>query len=313
VDGSRTDIQNHKLARAEHSKSPQLEEKNNMAHISYSQLSLYNECPKHWQLNYINKVSVFRPSIHLVFGSAMHTTLQTYLDTMYNSTIKNADSLDLPNILYESLGEEFLKSKAEHDKNPCTKSELKEFYQDGLNIIDFFKKHRNKYFSKNWELLGCEIPLDVELKNGIRFIGYMDVVLRHIPTNRIKIIDIKTSSWGWNKYQKADKNKTSQLLLYKQFFSEQENYKLDNIDIEYFIVKRKLYPNADFPQKKIQTFAPAHGKVSMNRVTNSLHNFLNNGFDENSEFKVNQIATPSKSSCKWCEFNQTEYCDKGVR
>jgi len=136
VDGSRTDIQNHKLARAEHSKSPQLEEKNNMAHISYSQLSLYNECPKHWQLNYINKVSVFRPSIHLVFGSAMHTTLQTYLDTMYNSTIKNADSLDLPNILYESLGEEFLKSKAEHDKNPCTKSELKEFYVE----VDFLHK-----------------------------------------------------------------------------------------------------------------------------------------------------------------------------
>ena len=52
----------------------------------------------------------------------------------------------------------------------------------------------------------------------------MDVVLKHIPTNRIKIIDIKTSSWGWNKYQKANKNKTSQLLLYKQFFSKQENH-----------------------------------------------------------------------------------------
>ncbi len=285
-----------------------------MKKISYSQLSLYNECPYHWKLRYIDNIRTMESNIYLIFGSAMHTTLQIYLDKMYDESIKSADELNLEKILQEELITEFKKAKENDKKDPCTRNEINEFFDDGLGIIKWFKKRRSSYFKKqNWELLGCEIPLDVELKNGIRFIGYMDVVLRHIPTNRIKIIDIKTSSWGWNKYQKANKNKTSQLLLYKQFFSEQENYKLDNIDIEYFIVKRKLYPNADFPQKKIQTFAPAHGKVSMNRVTNSLHNFLNNGFDKNSEFKVNQIATPSKSSCKWCEFNQTEYCDKGIR
>jgi len=285
-----------------------------MKKISYSQLSLYNECPHHWKLRYIDKIRTMESSIHLIFGSAMHTTLQIYLDKMYRESIKNANELNLGKILQEELIKEFKGAKEKDKKDPCTKNEINEFFDDGLSIIEWFKKRRNSYFKKqNWELLGCEVPLDVELKNGIRFIGYMDVVLKHIPTNRIKIIDIKTSSWGWNKYQKANKNKTSQLLLYKQFFSKQENYKLDNIDVEYFIVKRKLYPNTDFPQKKIQTFTPAHGKVSMNRVTNSLHNFLNNGFDKNSEFKVNQIATPSKSSCKWCEFNQTEYCDKGVR
>ena len=55
--GLRTDIQNHKRAQAEQSRNPQVEEKNKMAHISYSQLSLYNECPKHWQLKYIDKVT----------------------------------------------------------------------------------------------------------------------------------------------------------------------------------------------------------------------------------------------------------------
>jgi len=285
-----------------------------MKKISYSQLSLYNECPHHWKLRYIDKIRTMESSIHLIFGSAMHTTLQIYLDKMYRESIKNANELNLGKILQEELIKEFKGAKEKDKKDPCTKNEINEFFDDGLSIIEWFKKRRNSYFKKqNWELLGCEVPLDVELKNGIRFIGYMDVVLKHIPTNRIKIIDIKTSSWGWNKYQKANKNKTSQLLLYKQFFSKQENYKLDNIDVEYFIVKRKLYPNTDFPQKKIQTFTPAHGKVSLNKVTNSLHNFLDNAFDENSEFKVNQIATPSKSSCKWCEFNQTEYCDKGVR
>ena len=81
-------------------------ENKKMSHISYSQLSLYNECPKHWQLNYIDKVSIFEPSIHLIFGSAMHTTLQTYLKTMYRDTIRKADSLDLYKLLQSNLSEE---------------------------------------------------------------------------------------------------------------------------------------------------------------------------------------------------------------
>ena len=44
---------------------------------------------------------------------------------------------------------------------------------------------------------------------------------------------------GWNKYQKMDKNKTDQLLLYKQFYGAENDISLDKIDVEYFIVKRK--------------------------------------------------------------------------
>ena len=39
---------------------------------------------------------------------------------------------------------------------------------------------------------------------------------------------------------KADKNKTNQLLLYKQFYSKQYNFPLDKIDVEFFIVKRNV-------------------------------------------------------------------------
>ena len=50
------------------------------------------------------------------------------------------------------------------------------------------------------------------------------------------------------------KNKSNQLLLYKQFYSKQFNFPIDKIDVEFFIVKRKLYENMDFPQRRIQTF-----------------------------------------------------------
>ena len=107
---------------------------------------------------------------------------------------------------------------------------------------------------------------------------------------------------------KADKNKTQQLLLYKQFYSKQYGTPIENIDVEYFIVKRKLWENTDFPQKRVQKFVPASGKPSMNKVNNRLNIFLNEAFTEDGERKNDMVATPSKKACKWCEFKGTEYC-----
>ena len=117
------------------------------------------------------------------------------------------------------------------------------------------------------------------------------------------IIDIKTSTRGWNKWMKADKNKTQQLLLYKQFYSKQYNHPIDKIEVEYFIVKRKLWEDAMFPQKRVQKFSPASGTVSMNKVAKRLDTFLDLAFDEKGErISENIIATPSKKACRWCEF-----------
>jgi len=285
-----------------------------MNRISYSQLSMYNECPLRWKLNYVDDLSIRESNIHLIFGTAMHTVLQTYLEVMYNDSAKNADMLNLEEMLRDEMILRFHQDSAEEGgKPPCTKEQIKEFFQDGIDIIDFIKKKRNQYFQKrNYELIGCEVPIEVMLDKGIKMVGYLDVVLKHKPTDIITIIDIKTSTRGWNKWMKADKNKTQQLLLYKNFYSKQYNHPMDKIDIEYFIVKRKLWENLDFPQKRVQKFVPASGKPSMNKVMGGLDLFLENAFTNNGEHKTDMIATPSKKSCRFCEFNQTEYCDKGV-
>ena len=72
-------------------------------------------------------------------------------------------------------------------------------------------------------------------------VGYLDIVILDEITNTLKIYDIKTSTRGWNKWMKKDENKTQQLLLYKQFYSKQYNHPIDKIEVEYFIVKRKLW------------------------------------------------------------------------
>ena len=68
-----------------------------------------------------------------------------------------------------------------------------------------------------------------------------------------------------------------------------------------------------FPQKRVQKFSPASGTVSMNKVAKRLDSFLDGAFTESGEHKNDQIATPSKKSCRFCEFNQTQYCNQGVR
>ena len=284
--------------------------------ISYSQFSQWDKCPYMWKLNYVDRLSVFTDSIHTMFGTSMHEVLQEYLKVMYTQSIVEANKLMLEEQLEDRMKKNFLEIVKKNGGDEfCTKDQMVEFYEDGLKILDYFKKKRNQYFSKRgYELIGIETALDYGLPRNIKFRGYIDLIIKDTVRNRIKIIDIKTSTHGWNKYQKADKNKTDQLLLYKQFYSKQHDVPMDRIEVEYFIVKRKLWENTDFPQKRVQKFVPASGKPSMNKVAKRLDLFLETAFTDEGKHKTDKIfALPSKKACRWCEFNGTEYCSEGVR
>ena len=287
--------------------------------ISYSQFSQWDKCPYMWKLNYVDRLSVFTDNIHTLFGTSMHEVLQEYLRVMYTKSIKEADQLYLDEQLEDRLKKNFLEIVKKNGGDEfCTKDQMVEFYEDGLKILDYFKKKRNMYFSKRgYELIGIETALDYGLPKNIKFRGYIDLIIKDTVRNRIKIIDIKTSTMGWNKYQKADKNKTDQLLLYKQFYSKQHDVPMDRIEVEYFIVKRKLYENMDFPQKRIQTFTPANGKPSINKVIRRLELFMDDCFTDDGEYRDDHTYNklPSKKNCRWCDFrDKPELCDKnGVK
>ena len=287
-----------------------------MNRISYSQYNQWVTCPYKWKLNYIDKLSVWTDSIHTLFGTSMHEVLQTYLTVMYNDTIKVADALPMEKMLLHRMTTNYTQIMEKNGGEVfCEQSDMEEFYNHGLLILDWFKKKRNMYFSKKgYELVGIEVPVDYDLPNKIKFIGYIDVIIYDSVRDRYKIIDIKTSTMGWNKYMKADKTKTDQLLLYKHFYGAQHDISVDKIDVEYFIVKRKLYEKVDFPQRRVQTFSPASGKPSINKLMNNLNQFLTESFvDGEYNLEHNYIKQPSKKNCRWCEFNQTEHCDVGVK
>ena len=285
--------------------------------ISYSQLSIFSKCPFQWGLKYRDGYKVFEPSIHAVFGSALHTTLQEYLTILYEESKAAADRTYLEILLKNSLREEYLKFyKKNKNIHFSNSAELGEFYEDGMEIINYIRKKSGAYFSKRgWYLVGCEMPIVIKPMRGLSnvlFGGFIDVVFYHEPTNTIKILDIKTSTRGWGDKDKKDDVKTSQLILYKKFFAEQYNFPIDNIEVEYFITRRKVYEEGDFPQKRIQEFKPAAGKVKINKSTQLLESFLLEVFNSDGTFKINELEKkPSKENCRFCPYNNNQdLCNK---
>ena len=281
--------------------------------VSYSQASMYWQCPKKWALNYRDGHKVVEQSIHMTFGTALHETLQMYLDVMYNESGAAADRLDLEDDFENRLRDEYKKAykknKETHFTDPGT---LQEFYSDGIEIINYLKKNRGKYFSKRgWWLVGCEVPIVLAPNprlSRVKYMGFLDVVLYHEGTNKFTIIDIKTSTRGWNANAKKDKSKQYQLVLYKKFFAEQYNIPIDDIEIEFFIVKRKLYESEDFVIKRVQQFKPPSGKTSVNKATKMLNEFLDNCFTKEG-FSEKEMPETKNDKCKWCPFFKTHLCN----
>ena len=277
--------------------------------ISYSQWSMYERCPLSWKLAYIDGLAPFQASIDTTFGTAFHETFQHFLTVMYTESVKKAENLDFRSILQNKLREEYVKCVTEmggeHFSNPL---QLAEYLEDGVAILEWFKKRRSAYFSsKGWELVGIELDLCVQASDAnpsVYWYGFIDVIMRHVPTNRIVLFDIKTSRQGWNKYQKADSLKAAQLVAYKNYFSKQFNVPKENIDVEFFIVKRKMIEDSMFPQKRIQNFRPSSGTVTQKKVQRQIESFVEQCFDQegnkNADAKYLAISGKGDKNCKYC-------------
>lgn len=286
--------------------------------ISYSQFSTFITCPKKWQLRYRDGNYQSEASINMTFGTAIHETIQKYLTTMYEVSTAEADRMDLEQFFHDKFIETYKKdyesNNNTHFSNP---DEIREFHEDGLMILNFLKKRKGEYFSKRgWHLVGCEIPILIHPHERLRnviFKGFIDLVMYCENTNKFVIYDIKTSTSGWKDYQKKDETKIAQILFYKYYFSKQFKVPIDDIEVEFFILKRKLPENNQFYLKPIQQFVPASGKSKITKSMKMIEDFIEQCFDEQGMKNQQYEAKPSKYGCLYCPFkNNKELCDKGI-
>lgn len=280
--------------------------------VSYSQYSIYKQCPHRWYLDYVKKLQPFKPSIHLIFGTAFHETLQNYLKVMYEQSATAADKIHLPTYFKTKLIELYKQnSTVSHFSTP---EELNEFYEDAVAILEFVKKKRGLFFSKkNCELVGIEIPITGPIVEGIENVkmkGFIDLVVYHKDLDKYVIYDIKTSTRGWSDYEKKDQTKINQILLYKRFFSVLRDVPEDKIDVQFFIVRRKINENLEFAPKRVQEFIPANGTKKVKDAFEDLQNFVKDVFTSDGEYQE-KTYIKNIDKCKFCPYlDKPDLCDR---
>ena len=257
-------------------------------HISYSSLSTYNKCPKLWELQYLRGEVPFKQNIYTCFGTAMHETIQEWLTVMYHDKVKAANDMNKHQLLYSNMIKAYKQGKAQNGhEHFSNQDELTKFWIDGKHILDFLQKKRGGYFStRNMMLAGVETLLYQEIKPGVVFKGLVDLVFYHPNTDRWTIMDIKTSTSGWRDAQKKNPNLTAQVILYREFFAKQFGIDKEKIDVEFFIVKRRVPAEAEFAsmQKRVQEFRPNAGPRKTKQIITSMNKFIDEVIDENGEY-----------------------------
>ena len=273
-------------------------------HISYSSISTYNKCPKKWEKQYLRNEIPFTQNIYTCFGTAMHETIQEWLYVLYHHKVKDAMEMDLDMLLYNNMVKSYKTGLAMNKEHFSSIDELNQFYLDGKHILDFLKKKRNAYFTtKNNMLAGVETLLYQPLRPGVMFKGLIDLVFYNKTLDEWTIIDIKTSTSGWRDNQKKNPNLTAQVILYKEFFAKQFGIDKDKINVEYFIVKRRVPAEADFAimQRRVQEFRPNAGPRKTKQVLTQMNKMISETVDGNGKFidKEYQCNSPL-GKCSEC-------------
>ena len=283
--------------------------------ISYSQMSTYRSCPHKWSLQYKDGHRNNDPNIYFTFGTSMHEIIQDWLTTLYEESATKADEMDLEELFRENFinlyKKEYKKFNNTHYSSP---EQLREFFEDGVAILDFIKKKRSTYFSKRgWHLAGIELPIVMNVGTNLLYKGYIDMVLYHEPTNKFYIYDIKTSTSGWGNKAKRDEAKQMQLVLYKKFFNEQHGIPLENIEVEFFIVRRKVWENSEYPIHRVQLHKPAAGRNKLSKADRMIKEFIDECFTPKGKYQEKKHNKIVSSMCKWCAFNDNkELCNKNT-
>jgi len=288
---------------------------------------MYKSCPHKWYLQYVKKLRDDKPNMHFVFGTAMHEAIQHYLQTMYDTSASKADNIDIRKYFKERMSDEYSKYKKKNkDRHFSTPEQMNEFFQDGVAILEWFKKHkrgRKAFFSpRQSELVGIEIPLilqPIKERPNIKYMGYVDLVVKDKSSGEYIIYDIKTSTKGWSKWEKGDITKSQQLLLYKNYYSELFKVPKDKIRVEFFIVKRKVL---DFDDDKlqsphqayrIQSFKPTDNPKRLREANEDFVNFIRECYTADGQPIDKEFPKCPTKLCDWCEFGKNrELCGEGL-
>ncbi len=200
-------------------------------HISFSEFSLFNQCGHRHLLEKYLGIFQQPPSIHLYFGNAIHSAIE--------SALKNKLNIDSILSLFKFT---FAKDMMDNMKDtPEFKNEFENFLEQGEQILITLELYK---IFEDYEIIAIEEALYENLHLNYYFKGFIDLVVRHKITKRYKIIDWKTSGTDWDvKKKKSDEIFLAQMRFYKFFWGKKNNVALKDIDCGYVVLNRLTNKN----------------------------------------------------------------------
>lgn len=250
------------------------------SHVSYSELSNWQACSYRHKLRYVDGIDLFKPSVYVDFGTAIHSACENYLKTRVMNT----------KIATEIIEKEW-EAKGFYDKNKW------------LMIAEGILKDIPAFFDKTfpgWEYVSAEESLfeDIKQHEGISFKGFIDGVIKTKDSkgkDKWWILDYKTCSWGWHRKKKQDFMVAAQLIFYKNYWAEKRNIPVKDIRCGFVLLKRDGKNG-----RRCELFPISVGPKTTKRALKIVDNML---------MSVRRgTAIKNRNSCKWCDYYQTEHC-----
>jgi DNA helicase-2/ATP-dependent DNA helicase PcrA len=184
--------------------------------FSYSQLNIYETCPRKYEYAYVLKVPQ-KPSAALSFGITIHNTLRDFYTLVKRSQTGLVGITDIPE--KEDLIDMYLKNWVGVGYESSKHEELRK--KEGMNIL---KNYYEKTFDEKESPLRIEEGFTVYLGDVV-FVGKIDRIdleKKRKDVTEVSIIDFKT---GREKDEKGIKD-DMQLPLYALFAEEKLGYRV---------------------------------------------------------------------------------------
>ena len=265
-------------------------------HISFSEVKCWKECPWRHKLTHIDKIDKFEPSPYLDFGTAVHEGCETYLKTRKTDKEK----------LFKDIRSAWTKygfDKPEwYEKMPSWYKHVPvdEWCQWASNMWDEVPGFLDETFP-GWECFEAEEMLYEGVENkDLNFKGYIDGVIK-VPKKKgdghnYWIIDWKTSqAYGWRRSKKQDILMTSQLILYKHFWSKKHSVPLKDVRCGFILLKR-----GGKPGRICELVTVSVGPKALERALKIMNSMI---------YSVRKgMFLKNRDSCRYCQYKDTEYC-----
>jgi putative RecB family exonuclease len=162
-------------------------------HISYSQIFVYLNCGLRYKFQYMENRPQERMSVNLPFGSAMHSSVSRFYETL-----RTKSTVEPLNIL-QDLFEDALTLELDHtDVQIIFKKEA----PDRDSAISLVKAMVEAFYKEidltGYKVVGVELPLSARLftdegvATDLKLAGIIDLLLMH-ENQELLVVDYKTA------------------------------------------------------------------------------------------------------------------------